>query len=253
MGASAFRLSLSVATATDPALADASSAATPAPDIARETRTAVQQSATSQEQQQRLTRAAAIRIWRQHRAYLYALGLRWLRGDRVEAEDAVADVIYKASLALGRSYHGIANERAWLTRVLHNRCIDVHRSRNGVRPLDNVADYQEASDAAISASDRSAEELLLNKELGQVMRRALAELPSTLRGPITMRLLNDESYSTISEAFCISEVNARKRIQQAREMLQRRLQIYLRGEDGRIAVPRPVRQPPRRGNGSGKS
>jgi hypothetical protein len=43
-------------------------------------------------------------------------------------------------------------------------------------------------------------------------------------------------------------VNARKRIQQAREMLQRRLQLYLRGEDGRIAAP-PVRRPPHPGNG----
>jgi RNA polymerase sigma factor (sigma-70 family) len=251
LGASAFRLSLSEATA-DPALPDASSAATSAPDIARENLAALPQSGASQEQQ-RLTRAAATRIWQQHRAYLYALSLRWLRGDRVEAEDAVADVIYKASLALGRSSHDIANERAWLTRVLHNRCIDVHRSRNGVRPLDTVTNHQEAVDTATSESDRSAEELLLNRELGQVMRRALAELPSALRGPITMRLLNDESYSTISETFHISEVNARKRIQQAREMLQRRLQIYLRGDDGRIAGAGMVRRPTRPGNGDSKS
>jgi RNA polymerase sigma factor (sigma-70 family) len=252
LGASAFRLSLSAATAADPALPDAPSAATPALDIARKNQAVLPQPAASQEQQ-RLTRAAATRIWQQHRTYLYALSLRWLRGDRVEAEDAVADVIYKASLALGRSYHGIANERAWLTRVLHNRCIDVHRSRNGVRPLDAVANHQEAGNAATSGSDRSAEELFLNKELGEVMRRALAELPSTLRGPITMRLLNDESYSTISETFRISEANARKRIQQAREMLQRRLQIYLRGDDGRIAARGPVRRPARPGNGDGKS
>jgi RNA polymerase sigma factor (sigma-70 family) len=197
------------------------------------------------QEQQRLARAAASRIWQHHRTYLYALSLRWLRGNRVEAEDAVADVIYKASVAMARSCHNIADERAWLTRVLHNRCMDTHRSRYGIQPLEAGSGQNDGSNAKPTGADRSAEEVLLNKELGEVMRQALAELPTMLRGPVTMRLLNDEPYTTISEMYSISQANARKRIQQAREILQRRLEAYLRGEDGRGALRPPAARKPR--------
>jgi hypothetical protein len=45
--------------------------------------------------------------------------------------------------------------------------------------------------------------------------------------------------------YSISQANARKRIQQAREILQRRLEAYLRGEDGRGALRPPAARKPR--------
>lgn len=181
------------------------------------------------QEQQRLTRAAASRIWHEHRPYLYGLSLRWLRGDRAEAEDAVADVLYKASVTIGIGRQDIANERAWLTRVLHNRCMDTHRSRFGIERFEPASNDGEDRESNASA-DSSAEELLLNKELGAMINQALAALPDQLRGPVTMRLINDEPYTSISETFRISQANARKRIQQAREILRRRLEEYLTGE-----------------------
>lgn len=173
--------------------------------------------------------AAVTRIWQRHRIYLYGLSLRWLRGDRAAAEDAVADVIYRALVTIA-SRQVIVNERAWLTRVLHNRCMDVHRSRNGIQPLDagpGIGDEGLPGDARV---DRSGEELMLNRELGEIINKALAELPEMLRGPVTMRL-NDEPYTSISAAFRISEANARKRIQQARQILRQRLETYLHSGD----------------------
>lgn len=201
-------------------------------------------------EQQRLARAAAARIWQRHRVYLHGLSLRWLRGDRVEAEDAVADVVYKASVALGRGYLTLANERAWLTRVLHNRCMDAHRHRRPMVALDTQGDSgEDDGEAILRGVSQSAEEMLLNRELGEVIGRALAELPEVLRGPVTMRLVNDEAYSSISERFMITEANARKRIQQAREILRQRLQSYLHDNDR----PRPKRAPVARAPGESGS
>lgn len=191
-------------------------------------------------EEQRLARAAASRIWHRHRRYLYGLSLRWLRGDPVEAEDAVADVVYKASVTIGSGRHDIVNERAWLTRVLHNRCMDIHRRRYGIQPLETAPDGSDDNIVSDTDADRSAEELLLNKELGEIIRQALAELPDALRGPVTMRLINGEPYTSISEMFSISEANARKRIQQAREILRQRLETYLHGDGGHLTVQRSV-------------
>ncbi len=201
-----------------------------------------------QEQQQR-TRAAAARIWINHRLYMNSLSLRWLRGDRSEAEDAVSDVIYKASVAFGSGQYDVVNERAWLTRVLHNRCMDAHRRRHGLQSFDSTADADADSAPDGAETDRSAEDLLLNKELGEMLMRALAELPDTLRAPVKMRLIDQDSYGSISEIMRISEANARKRIQQAREILRRRMETYMQGIDGRLtprrspAVPTPRPKP----------
>jgi RNA polymerase sigma factor (sigma-70 family) len=191
--------------------------------------------------QSRVLDAAAARIWERHRAYLYGLGLRWLRGDRAATEDAVADVIYKAIAMIGTGRGKIANERAWLTRVLHNRCMDIHRHRYRIQPLAGAAaDARDERNLDDMRSDRSAEELMLNRELGEMIGRALADLPDSLRGPVSMRLIEDEPYSSISEMFSISETNARKRIQQARQILRERLETYLHGRERRPTAQQPL-------------
>lgn len=157
--------------------------------------------------------------------------MRWLHGDRVEAEDAVADVLFKASLVIGGGRNDISNERAWLVRMLHNRCMDIYRHRHGIQHLETLPDQRDEDRPVDTKLARSAEDLLLNKELGDMLRQAFAELPEALRGPVTMRLVNDEPYTSISERFRITEVNARKRIQQARELLRQRMAAYLRGDN----------------------
>ena len=189
-------------------------------------------------EQQRPWQAATARLWQRHRLYLHWLGLRWLRGDRAEAEDAVADVICKASEILSDSRHVIVNERAWLTRMMHNRCMDIHRSRCGIQPLETAPGAIDES-AEGTRVDRSAEELMLNRELGEIIRQALAALPDGLRGPAMMRLVDDEPYASISKRFRISEANARKRIQQAREILRRRLELYLNGGERQVSTQPP--------------
>jgi len=94
---------------------------------------------------------------------------------------------------------------------------------------------------------------MLNQELGEMIRRALAELPDALRGPVTMRLVDDEPYALISEMFRISEANARKRIQQAREILQQRLETYLYGGDRQVRTQRPVAARRGQARNAGKS
>ena len=172
----------------------------------------------------------ATHIWNTHRDYLNALSLRWLRGNIAEAEDAVADVVYKASVKLALAKIDLVNERAWLTRILHNRCMDRHRSHSREHPLESAEDHEQGSGEALGQIQPSGEDMMLNAELGRMIERALAELPPALRHPAIMRLRNDESYAYIAESLQITQANARKRIQLARQMLQERLRAYLNGQ-----------------------
>jgi RNA polymerase sigma-70 factor (ECF subfamily) len=178
-------------------------------------------------------RTRFLRLWREHRDHLQALGRRWLAGNPVEAEDALADVFCKACASYGTNGVVIADERAWLSRMLHNRCMDAHRRRRAaVKIFQETSPEDEGAGGAtarVGLTAISPEEELLNAELGRIIHAALAELPDSLRGPIIMRLVHDEPYGKVAQAYDISMANARKRIQQARALLRARLSGYMRG------------------------
>lgn len=77
----------------------------------------------------------------------------------------------------------------------------------------------------------SPEEALLHHELGQYIRRAIDTLPSRLRNPFILRYCHQIAYQDIAQQLALSLNNVYKRIQQAREILQKRLSRYLSGLD----------------------
>ncbi|MFC7333471.1 RNA polymerase sigma factor [Rhodocista pekingensis] len=178
-------------------------------------------------------------IWQHNRAYLRALAYRWLAGNTADVEDALSDVFCKASRAFDQAQVGIANERAWLSRLLHNTCMDAHRRRRATEQVIAPAfeDSDETDAAAELGETASPEDELLNLELRRVLHGALADLPESLRGPAVMRLVEDEPYERIAAAYNISLANARKRIQLARAALRSQLTGYLTaGEAPRAAA-----------------
>lgn len=50
---------------------------------------------------------------------------------------------------------------------------------------------------------------------------AIESLPQHLRSAALMRILNNHSYAEISKQLCITQENARKRVQLAREILNK--------------------------------
>lgn len=170
-----------------------------------------------------------LNIWQHNRAYLRALAYRWLAGNTADVEDALSDVFCKASRAFDQAQVGIANERAWLSRLLHNTCMDAHRRRRATEQVIAPAfeDSDETDAAAELGETASPEDELLNLELRRVLHGALADLPESLRGPAVMRLVEDEPYERIAAAYNISLANARKRIQLARAALRSQLTGYL--------------------------
>jgi RNA polymerase sigma-70 factor (ECF subfamily) len=121
----------------------------------------------------------------------------------------------------------INNEKAWLARLLHNLCVDLHRSnRRRLDHMDRVREIQEIESSAAIQARKSPEEALLNGELARKMDAAITSLPTKLRAPLTMRLVNGESYPEIAERLELSNENARKRVQQARALLRERLRAY---------------------------
>ena len=69
----------------------------------------------------------------------------------------------------------------------------------------------------------SPEDFVLLAQMGNGIRGAIEALPRPLRMVAEMRFVQELEYDVIAERMSITEANARKRVQQARELLRPRL------------------------------
>lgn len=173
-------------------------------------------------------RAAFWLLWNQHRDYLYRRCLGWTGGNRTHAEEVLSQASLKAWSKLPDFAAKIANPKAWLIRLTYNLCVDWQRQRNrSAFGVDNVEELTSSvTDAAISTFE-SPESMALRREMGEEIRRAIDELPPRLRYPFVMRFCREMSYADIAQQLDLSNSNARKRIQQARSLLQKQLAPYV--------------------------
>ncbi|MEZ2238992.1 sigma-70 family RNA polymerase sigma factor, partial [Microcoleus sp.] len=114
-------------------------------------------------------------LWEQNRDYLYRCCVKWM-GNTTDAEEVLSRAMLKAWDKLPDYAAQITNLRAWLIRLTHNLCIDIHRERR--RKAMQIEDIEEiaatGNSAFISGLD-SPEEALLHHELGKYIRRAMVE------------------------------------------------------------------------------
>lgn len=160
-------------------------------------------------------------VWMEHNEYLLRQSLRLLGGHRHNAEDALSTAMLRAAEAFSDST--ITNHRAWLFRILHNVCMDQHRSRQR-QPLAAEPADPEASSSAFDpfAAERSPEDDLLDHQLVRSVERALEGMPKSLAETLLLSL-DDRSDAEIAEHLLVTREVVRKRRQIAREKLRRAL------------------------------
>jgi RNA polymerase sigma factor (sigma-70 family) len=173
-------------------------------------------------------RSAFWLLWNQHQAYLYRRCLGWTGGNRTYAEEALSQASLKAWAKLPNSAAKITHPKAWLIRLTYNLCIDLQRQRNrSAFGVENVEELTASATDVTLSNFESPESAVLRREMGEQIRRAIDELPPRLRYPFVMRFCREMSYADIAQQLDLSNSNARKRIQQARSLLQKQLAPYV--------------------------
>lgn len=177
-------------------------------------------------------RSAFWQLWQQHQNYLYRRCWTWMGGNHMEAEEALSRALLKAWNKLPKYAEEITNPKAWLTRMTHNLCVDIHRERQRkAKSIESIETIADGEDEAITSGCNSPESALLHLEMQAYTRRAVNTLPARLRQPFILRFEQEKSYQEIAEQLALSHHNVRKRIQQAREILQKHLRKYFAGLD----------------------
>lgn len=162
-----------------------------------------------------------VRFWanwlRDHDLFL-RMCTRWLGGRSHDAEDIVSRGALKARDYLGRNGAWIERFRPWALRLLHNMCVDSFRGRD--------RDREAALPSDLGSPVDLPEQVLLSRELASALTGAVESLPERLHAAFRLRVIDEMSYEEVSRRLAITQDNARKRIQQARQMLRERLDVY---------------------------
>ena len=118
---------------------------------------------------------------------------RWLMRNDQDAQDAVQEA-YLRAFRFFSGFHG-GDARAWLMKIVRNTCYTWLRAS---RQLRDAAEFDEN----FSAPDYHApnpEELLLRNDSGNLLHKALENLPESLREVLILREIEGMSYREIAD------------------------------------------------------
>lgn len=169
------------------------------------------------------------KIWEEYCPHLYRVCLRHMGGVREDAEDALSMAMLNAWERMPRHAQGIANVKAWLSRLTHNLCMDIHRERRQTKCFSSLDEITDTERDVVARSVESPEQATMHKELALVLNLMVARLPSKLRTVFELRFLQEMRYSDIATHLTITNDNARKRCQQARTILRAGVTRYMSG------------------------
>ncbi|NEO38668.1 MAG: sigma-70 family RNA polymerase sigma factor [Moorea sp. SIOASIH] len=166
-------------------------------------------------------------LWKPYHQYLYCRCLQWMGNNHTDAEEALSRASLKAWDKLPDYAGKITNFKAWLTRLTYNLCMDMHRERKqqGIN-TDSLEEIAIAQCQIINETDSCPLSAILSVEMEMYLRDAINTLPIKHRTPLLLHYYQEKSYEEIAQHLAISQDNVRKRIQRAREMLQKQLHQY---------------------------
>lgn len=163
---------------------------------------------------------------------IYNLCFRTL-GNAEDAADATQEAFLKAWRYLD-SFHFESAFSTWLYRLASNCCLDMLRSKKR-RPVISIVtedeDGEEQSYDPVDPSPRP-DEILEQKEEKQLLNEALLSLDEIQRQIITLRVVNDLSYTEIGEILSLKEGTVKSRLSRARENLRKKVS-ELRNKSGK--------------------
>jgi RNA polymerase sigma-70 factor (ECF subfamily) len=143
-----------------------------------------------------------------------------LVADRDEAEEIAQEAFVKAYIHAGK-YKTIAKFSTWLYTIATNLVRNKMRSRSRAPQVFSLwgrgrFDGEEEKQIDIVDPDRSPEERMNDRELSDVISRAIARIPEKYRTSFVLREINQLSYEEIAAVTGLKLGTVRSRINRAR-------------------------------------
>ena len=158
-------------------------------------------------------------IVRQHWRKVFNIAYKFT-GRHDQAEDLTQDVFLKIFKSLD-TFDRRANFQTWLVSVSRNLCIDHYRSvRKERETIDRDVDAGQLTPAAQTVSPIAA---LEQADRVSLLKKALEQLPPTLRSAVLLRDIQELSYQEIADRLHLPEGTVKSRINRGRTELARQI------------------------------
>src|SRR3954468_10227885 len=183
--------------------------------------------------------AVLVRI---HQDQLFRVALR-MTGDPGTAQDVIQDALFQAWQHLP-GFRSDARFSTWVTRIVINRCHNVHRATRPVSPLPD-----ETTAGGLLPTSPAAETLAVAESRRFAVRAAVLSLPFDQRAPLVLTTFGGCTHAEAGRILGISENAAKVRAHRARRALGDRLRDWSWGPCPRTIPPSSARAALSTGNG----
>jgi RNA polymerase sigma-70 factor (ECF subfamily) len=145
-------------------------------------------------------------------------GARRLTKSDADAEDLLQDTLLNAYAGFG-TYTDGTNLKAWLFRILYNRWVSTHRSKQR-RPNEVSLDVIIDPDATFAAAHRSAEAEVLDRLPDNEIRAALDGLPDGFADVVYLADVEGYTYAETAALLGIPQGTVMSRVSRGRQRLR---------------------------------
>ncbi|MCC6070005.1 sigma-70 family RNA polymerase sigma factor [Massilia sp. GCM10020059] len=168
-------------------------------------------------------RCAFDQLAARYRSRLLRLILRIVH-DSADAEDVLQDTLVRAYRAI-HSFRGDSAFYTWLFRIAVNTATAfVTGRRHRIEACTDSADPSSAAIAELETDSITPEDILLGKQMAEIVGRAVASLAPEHCAAITMHEVDGLSYQEIADAMLCPIGTVRSRIANARLVIASRLE-----------------------------
>ena len=172
-------------------------------------------------------------LWLKYEQRVYNHCMRMV-GNEAESQDLAQDVGIKVIRNIKNYEHTYAFY-TWLYRITVNCCIDFLRKKRrraqeiSLTPNGDDESGDQVREHSIPDETFVPDKTLLNRELSDVMNRAIGQLSEKLRAIIVLKEVDGFSYEEIADILECSRGTVKSRLFRARERLKELLGPYVLG------------------------
>ena len=163
---------------------------------------------------------------REHSRLVYRIGYSVLRRHH-DAEDATQETFMRV-LRYSSKLAEVENPKTWLARIAWRVAVD--RSRRQQCACESPLEDPERPLSDVASSAGAVDEALHGAQIGTVLEKLIAALPSKLREPLILSTVEDMSPREVAATLEINEAAVRSRVFRARQILKEKLAQRVSGK-----------------------
>jgi RNA polymerase sigma-70 factor (ECF subfamily) len=156
---------------------------------------------------------------REHSRLVYRIAYSVLRCHQ-DAEDATQETFMRV-LRYGSKLADVEDSKTWLARIAWRVAVDRSKRRRRTREI--ALDDPEKPVAEVASIANSADETVQGAQIGTVLEKLIAAMPSKLREPLILSTIQEMSPREVAATLGINEAAVRSRVFRARKTLKEKL------------------------------